>query len=725
MQYPAMNRSREYRVSVPELNGGVNVSVPPHLIADNQLADIRNMWYRDGVLKTRPRLVGRAAGTFNEKAYFRSGSIGPYGYILHDDAGYASIVNNEGAFLWVASLGGGTLMPAALNGKVFDRCSDRSMLLYHRSNAEPDNSGVYILGKDSDNNWAKDESGEQVQGRTEKLDPYVPAVMMNGRPQATPLGEAKGDQFEPYNMLCDEYICKFTPDGENGYFMLPFKGDTVVEITTHFFSDATGEYETIKHSLSYNEEKDIYINTVGNVTTNSAVYSPTLGAVWFYRNDIEVGNGTPNPDVAEAFPKGTDNSIIVRMRRKRDDFTASRNTILNMRFSEWFGGDAEGLSGGTRLFVSGNPDKPNLVHWSALNDPTYFPENNYAYVGDANGAVTAFGKQSNMLVIFKTDGVYYTTYNRGATVTAEDIETQRVVDIEAAAAVFPMIEISNGLGCDCPATVQLCNNRLVWLNSDGRVYGLFSAGAYSERNLRVLSLQIEKKLRAFSKEVLRAASATCYEDHYLLLIDNQIFAMDYSSYGFSYYSSFSTDEKAQKNVAWYCWDTDTKLDTVVSVGDKVVLLGLQEYPDGPDEDKEKDHYIALYVLGYDEKCEDAKFEEIDNNEGKFSYTPITSRFVTKLYDFGRPDRLKRVNSLYLQVSGTQGKRAFLSYLNGNAAYANRDSLLLTGEAPEAAAPFRVTPNMLRVRQFGVAVESTANIAVGGIVLNYSMMGAMR
>ena len=40
-----------------------------------------------------------------------------------------------------------------------------------------------------------------------------------------------------------------------------------------------------------------------------------------------------------------------------------------------------------------------LVVWSGLNDPLYFSENAYFYVGDTTSKVTGFGKQSNMLVI--------------------------------------------------------------------------------------------------------------------------------------------------------------------------------------------------------------------------------------------------------------------------------------------------------------------------------------
>lgn len=58
-----------------------------------------------------------------------------------------------------------------------------------------------------------------------------------------------------------------------------------------------------------------------------------------------------------------------------------REKICRMVQNTWFGGDRSGVAGGTRLFVCGNPEHPNLMHWSDVNNPLYFPENNYAYIG--------------------------------------------------------------------------------------------------------------------------------------------------------------------------------------------------------------------------------------------------------------------------------------------------------------------------------------------------------
>ena len=51
-----MGRSRRARVNIPELRGGVNYREAMNVVEDNQLTDVRNMWFKDGVLRTRPGL---------------------------------------------------------------------------------------------------------------------------------------------------------------------------------------------------------------------------------------------------------------------------------------------------------------------------------------------------------------------------------------------------------------------------------------------------------------------------------------------------------------------------------------------------------------------------------------------------------------------------------------------------------------------------------------------
>ncbi len=696
MQYPGAGQVTRYRVSVPELNGGINYAVPAHRIADNQLSDSVNMWYRNGALKTRPAMKGTQRFSYEEPPHTtRCGSIGAYGYVIahseHRD--FVTLLHEDGTRSnHVRSNSGGStnIMLAAINSDRPTIESEDNVLAFLKGDTAY-NTGVFGLSESSWN-WTRQT-------------PYVPTVLMNGRAQDTEIRVVNGDQLEPYNLLSDEYSATFTT-GDGKYFFLPTAGDDVTEVLYKATVRGESTYVEMSHTLHYDAATGLYLDdSTGNVQDCGVAYNKLNGSFYFYELPTSGITAEADPTVAIALPEGVDNNIVVRVKRADGTCEAARNTILNMRFSTWYGGGSAGLTGGTRLFVGGNADCPNLVHWSALNDPLYFPENNYAYVGEDTDAVTAFGKQNDMLVIFKECSLFYTTYVQGGAISADSVESQETVDIEAAAVMFPMMQIHPEIGCDCPNTIQLCHNRLVWLNSDGRVYGLFSSGVYNERNLRCLSLQLGDRLRAAGKARLQQASATRYEEQYLLLIgDRTIYAMDFSSYGFQYYGSYSSDEKAQRAVVWHRWESSWPLEALVRVHDTTVIVGSTS----PTEK----HLSVLENDGTADTC-----------YGETEQRPIQSSFSTKLFDMGRAERYKRVDSMYLQIAGEAGKTAHLTYCDGSRRQYRADTVVLTDTGEPT--PQRIRTNMVRVRSFGFELNSTCRMAVGTMIINYEAMGEIR
>ena len=121
-----------------------------------------------------------------------------------------------------------------------------------------------------------------------------------------------------------------------------------------------------------------------------------------------------------------------------------------------------------------------------------------------------------MLVVFKEREVYATQYTVGATVTAEGLLSGEVTDTEAVSAVFPLSQVHAGVGCDIPKSLCLCGDRLVWTCQNGRVYALFTGGAYGVRSVREISKPIATSLAEHTAEELASASAACYQGHYLV-----------------------------------------------------------------------------------------------------------------------------------------------------------------------------------------------------------------
>ena len=52
MKHLTLGRGALRRLTVPSLSGGVELSSPPHRIADDRLSDAVNLWWRQGTLCT-------------------------------------------------------------------------------------------------------------------------------------------------------------------------------------------------------------------------------------------------------------------------------------------------------------------------------------------------------------------------------------------------------------------------------------------------------------------------------------------------------------------------------------------------------------------------------------------------------------------------------------------------------------------------------------------------
>ena len=58
-RHPNMNYREQRELRIPDLMGGLNTRDSLSMVNDNQLTDSLNVWWKDGVLKTRPGLLDR------------------------------------------------------------------------------------------------------------------------------------------------------------------------------------------------------------------------------------------------------------------------------------------------------------------------------------------------------------------------------------------------------------------------------------------------------------------------------------------------------------------------------------------------------------------------------------------------------------------------------------------------------------------------------------------
>ena len=711
MRFPKMQAGSQYRVTVPTLDGGLNLKDAPNLVEDNQLTDVKNMWWYGQALRTRPGLYTQtqnvwSAASTNMGDYFDY-HVYPAVEITeeNDENIYVPFrYTNEGSqgydtYFEIFRIGTDYQIKESINFYTGEnQATDGFFFSYEMSN---DKNGFYAFMNNGSIYRMTGETSHSMV-KVDESDIYVPLVAVNVKPWAS--GESameSGTFFEGYNLLTKDYRVMYTPDGENSSFGILSRSLSLKELqVTVTQTDGT----EVTHTVSTDNPDGLTAMNESEAGTDGLklYYRGSSGEFYFMNTG---GQRVSLPFV------GFSSSIEAIVRPAGEP--EGKSKIFGMRFCTWFGG--EGINGGTRLFVSGNKDEPNVVRWSDVNNPLYFPESNYAYIGNAGQSVTAFGKQSNILTVFKQKEIYCTEYVSGTSYTAQDVIDGKVVDVSAAAAVFPILQIHPSIGCDCPGTIQLCNNRLIWTNSDGRVYTLLDKNQYSERNIRELSQMIFPRTYSHSKYIMNDAVSCNFYGHYILMVGKNWYVLNYMDSNVQYYIGYSDERKAQRKMQWYTWDIPDGMTCLctssANTGPLLILGFLREIPDF----LIKTLYLGAFSFeGETDICIDPDEDE------NIKSIPINSLFQTKVFDFGSPDRHKFIRRIFMGASDTKKDFIHLSYISDNNVFLDTYKLgeYGNGEMRE----WTISPGINRACKFGIRAESAGNMAIENIVIKYEISG---
>ncbi|MBR5135126.1 MAG: hypothetical protein IKV35_05960, partial [Clostridia bacterium] len=471
-------------------------------------------------------------------------------------------------------------------------------------------------------------------------DLYAPLVLLNGKSIGTeadgktPGRAVTGVMYEGFNTLTRRYRAQFTT-GAGKYresFFLP----TLLDETATVTLELTTVYGTSVCSVSPTASQTV---DIGDGTSRTVSVTPAEGRV----------------DITPPFPVSTvsDNLTITATAK-----SATTDSTRGATIAAWFGGTQNRL-GGTRLFLAGFSNEKAKVMWSDVNNPLYFPENNYMFVGDLSQRVTALEKQEDMLVIFKERELYYTTYVQGS-IDEDTVASGLNVDVTVSQAYFPLTQLSPYIGCDCPKTLAVCRNRLVWLCRDGRVYTLIVGSQYSERNVREIGMKIREHITANTTEAERAvASAMDCDGQYTVMIGAWAYSFDYSASGFAYLTSYYSNDSLMKNLAWFVHRFESFVGSTVSlVSDGAYRAIAIQTQDLISEDGAKRVTMVRTVYRFEDHDSDsyATWRISENSDvhyavgGIITDRPIAVTLTTKAYDFGDMATFKRIAAMFLSAS---------------------------------------------------------------------------
>lgn len=360
---------------------------------------------------------------------------------------------------------------------------------------------------------------------------YVPTTTIGRKPAGG------GTTYEEVNMLIGERKNSFLADGES----------------TDYYLDA--------------QEIDLAtpVVTVNGVEVTDFTVNRAKGMITFK-------SAPPAPATV-----GQDN-VVIRFRKNVD---GHRNRINNCTLLQVFD---------NRVFFSGNPDYPNTVWHSSLNDPSYCSDVDFYNEGLDMAAVRGLVAGNNALWVFKEPSQANTTvfYHNPA------------IDSEQGK-VYPSSHSSIYTGC-IGAAVNF-NDDIVFFSDRGME--AISGDVMSEQVLSHRSSMVDRKLvKEDSYEEMLLAE---WEGYLMVFVGEHVYLAD------------SRAMQAIENhyeYEWFYWELNEKV-TSVAVHEEVLYIGTEN---------------GIYTLS----------EEGD----------VVSHWVTPIDKFKHPQYIKRTNKKGCVVEAT-------------------------------------------------------------------------
>lgn len=407
------------------------------------------------------------------------------------------------------------------------------------------------------------------------VDTYKPEICINRRPDGT-----YSDLIENYNRVGAGFKNTFNGDGTSTVYVLTDKelDTTTVEVTV----DTTDYTEGTEFTVD---------RTAGTVTFTTA-------------------------------PPSGQNNVVITAYKTESEYI---NSILKCKYYEAYGGDNN-----SRLFLAGNGE--STFYYSSVFDASYFPEMNYAKLGSKDDDITGFGKQYNVLIVFKPTELFQISYSY-ATDSNGDV-----------AVLFNSQPVSAQIGCDVPYSIQYIDNRLTWCSTDWGVCTLCSTNIQDERNVRQVSRNINGGYREsglLAEDLTNAISAD-YEGKYFLFVGQKAYVWDYLNAPYTESTRYTADEIA-KATAWYVWDSLGTAD----ITSTVILDRVLYFCSGDD--------VSMFTNAL-------------NDYGE----AISAFYQTPMFDFQSYESLKTIKKAFFETRGDMPVHVTITYITDEDADGEED-----------------------------------------------------
>lgn len=548
MKYKSLGKEAQKELLIESFEGGINTSVPPNCIEDNELSEGLNIWYRDGFLQKRPGLIPDISslfwqedvGEFDTLKYkffpqpvFYCGKEYRIFAVIHSD-----IMTFERYCIFLISktceiINMGVLhfgrissdvfyLPESVNffsGKSGDGIGIYAFVTLYNSNGSGEKEYHIYEATGDEKNWVI------------TTDYYIPTVYVNGRGDSYEMSQtaqrvfSEHTPFEPesVNMINGSFRAYFSSDGFSSVFRLPLMDiDPNAEITCRLY-----------HSPD--------VSTFWHIEAgkNEAVCTQ-------YSNPITLTVDRLK-GVLKFTSNGTNHNIDYMNDYKYNNICIT-SCVRNLNKFEDIVSSTQMTKSGEHLLFSGGSDT-GRIYCSRSDNPLYFPSKSSIYVGDCNEQVSGLSSFKGDVLCFKENRIYKLNIRGGKKL--DGLLTDVITECyEPSTISFDCI--SENIGSIFPDTVCSFGGCLFFLSSNGEVYKMNSL---NREGLKEISFKIKNKLSyAFSSftPINTDIFACLVDGNYMLFMGNKVFVLNCSVKGVRYPSSaFKTKDE---NCGWFYFE---------------------------------------------------------------------------------------------------------------------------------------------------------------------------
>ncbi len=353
--------------------------------------------------------------------------------------------------------------------------------------------------------------------------------------------------------------------------------------------------------------------------------------------------------------------VIVKYYVKKHSDIGFEYYLGGCRIAECFGGNT---LGGTRIFFTGNDSKKGCYYKSELQNPLYVPSDETEIIGDGCENVTAVVKMYSYLIIFTQNAVYRMSYSH----TNDGV-------------FFGIKQIGAGLGCDCPDSVQLIDNRAVFANSEKGIFIVDPVGDTDEHNIKPISGNVNEDFLGNVGEEKKKAFSVDYDRKYMLFVSDKAYIWDYDK---STFSDSGNYKKSQERLIWYMYDGLIS-DMYFDYGTRLLSLDTTE--------------IRFYSFGDEDTM------------------AVSGRMRSGSLDFGYVRNMKFVTDMELVIKSLQNTQIVLSfYADGQKYFEKRVNV---GKERSIRPKIRLPKKKLF--SFDFEISSNDTVEIGDIFIKHMIL----